>query len=210
MYHYIAIEGNIGAGKTQLAQMAAAHFNKTLILETFANNQYLEHFYQDPEQYAFPLEVSFLVERHQQLTLQLAKDDLFSPGFVSDYIFEKSLIFARNNLTTDQYHLFQRLFETFDQQLTQPELIVYLHRPVEVLMNQIEQRGRPFEKAIAGEYLQEIEEAYRAYFHQVSDKRVLWVNLGDKDFLENREMRDWLIGLLEKPHEQKFQVVEVG
>ena len=109
-YNYIAIEGNIGAGKTSLASMIAGQYNGKLILEQFEDNSFLPKFYKEPDKYAFPLEMSFLAERYQQLKDQLTKQDLFKTFTISDYLFNKSLIFAKNNLQTDEFALFSRMF----------------------------------------------------------------------------------------------------
>src|SRR5687768_8959728 len=127
-YNYIVIEGNIGAGKTSLAMMLAAECNARLILEEFADNPFLPPFYENPARYAFPLELSFLAERYQQLKDHLAAtQDLFREYTISDYLFNKSLIFAKINLKQDEYNLYTRLFNIINSFLPKPDLLVYLY-----------------------------------------------------------------------------------
>src|SRR2546425_267201 len=118
-YNFIAVEGNIGAGKTALANLLGETYSAAMVLEEFTENTFLEKFYYDPEQYAFPLEISFLVERFNQLQQRLGKKDLFHSLFIADYFFDKSLIFAQNNLKDDQFRLYYQLFQTFGRQLEQ-------------------------------------------------------------------------------------------
>ncbi|WP_118950550.1 deoxynucleoside kinase [Taibaiella helva] len=162
-YHFIAIEGNIGAGKTTLAHKLAQHYNARLILEQFADNPFLPRFYEDKERYAFPVELSFLAERYSQLKDTLLNRELFQQMIVADYTIIKSQLFARNNLGPDEYELFQRMAEIIRTQLPRPDLLIYLHSPIAKLQQQIHQRGRPYEAQIADEYLQEIQEAYMQY-----------------------------------------------
>ncbi len=209
MYPYIAIEGNIGAGKTQMAKLIAEAFNRETILEEFADKAYLARFYQDRERYAFPLEISFLVERYQQLNHQFGKGNLFKQGFVSDYFFDKSLIFARQNLNPDQYHLFKKLFDIFAAQTKFPDLLLYLHRPVEQVQYHIQKRARSFEVEIPESYLKAIENAYWQYFKSLTKSRILVVNLGKNDFIADKAIQQKVMDLLLKAHPQSFQVWEL-
>jgi len=187
-YNYIAISGTIGAGKTELATRFADYFNAQIILEEFANNSFLEKFYNNPERYAFPLEISFLFERFQQMKTCFAKADIFKNLFVSDYFFDKSVLFAKNNLTADQFSVFYPLFETFKEQLPFPDLLIYLKRPVEVLLQNIGKRGRDFEKKITVDYLESIQNYYLNYFKTVNVKIVLILEMGDKDFIKDENL----------------------
>ncbi len=126
-YHFIAVEGNIGAGKTTLAHLLARHFNSRLILEAFAENPFLPKFYENPKQYAFPLELFFMAERYKQLKELVHTKDLFQRVTISDYIFSKCLLFAKVNLPDEEFHLYQKLFDIIYQQLVQPDLLIYLH-----------------------------------------------------------------------------------
>lgn len=180
-YHYIAIEGNIGAGKTTLAHRLARHYQARLILEQFADNPFLPRFYQDRERYAFPLELSFLAERYSQLKDTLLNRDLFQQVIVADYTIIKSQLFARTNLGPDEYELFQRMAEIIKTQLPKPDLLIYLHTPIAKLQQQIHKRGRAYELDIADTYLEEIQDAYQQYLRQ-DDLKLLMVDTAVADF----------------------------
>src|SRR5579872_6322191 len=157
-YHFIAIEGNIGAGKTTLAHMLARHFNARLILEQFADNPFLSKFYENPGQYAFPLELFFMAERYKQLKDLVYTADLFQSVTISDYLFTKCLLFAKVNLPEQEFRLYQKLFEIIHTQLVQPDILIYLHAPVSRLQQNIRRRNRSYEQAIPDEYLFNIQE----------------------------------------------------
>src|SRR5215467_2430689 len=140
-YHFIAIEGNIGAGKTTLAHLLSRKLNARLILEQFADNPFLPKFYENPKQYAFPLELFFMAERYKQLKALVHTKDLFQHLTISDYIFTKCLLFAKVNLPDDEFHLYQKLFDIIYQQLVQPDLLIYLHAPVQKLQKNIRKRN---------------------------------------------------------------------
>src|SRR5688572_1021458 len=152
-YHYITIEGNIGAGKTTLAHMLSKHYNARLILEEFADNPFLPKFYENPKQFAFPLELFFMAERYKQLKDLLHTQDMFNSITISDYLFTKCLLFAKVNLPADEFRLYQSLFDIIHQQLIQPELLIYLHSPVARLQQNIRKRNRSYEQQIADDYL---------------------------------------------------------
>lgn len=185
-HRFIAIEGNIGAGKTTLCKMMERDFQCRLVLEEFADNPFLSYFYDNPERYAFPVELFFLTERHKQLQEHLIQQDLFQGTVVADYYFLKTLLFAKNNLNTEEYRLFQRLFHILNASFPKPDLLVYLHRPVEELIKNIQRRGRAYEQEIPASYLRSIQESYQNYFHTVTDLPVLFIDLEDSDFW-NRE-----------------------
>ena len=210
MYNYIAIEGNIGAGKTALANLIASELDYEPILEEFKDKAYLERFYQDRERYAFPLEISFLVERYQQLSHALTSGNLFKSGFVADYLFDKSLIFASRNLSEDQYHLFRELADVFTAQLRFPDLVIYLHRPVPQAKAHIEHRGRPFEQNIPESYLREVEEGYRNYLRSLTNKRVLTINLGQADFLEDESTKQQILHVVKQAYEPRNHALELN
>src|ERR1700712_2504790 len=129
-YNFITIEGNIGAGKTTLAHLLSRHFNARLILEQFAENPFLAKFYENPAQYAFPLELFFMAERYKQLKELMHTSDLFQQITVSDYLFTKCLLFAKVNLPEEEFRLFQKLFDIIYPQLIHPDVVIYLHAPV--------------------------------------------------------------------------------
>src|SRR5678816_1188809 len=159
-YHFITIEGNIGAGKTTLAHLLSKHYNARLVLEEFADNPFLPKFYENPAQYAFPLELFFMAERYKQLKDLIQTRDLFHSITISDYLFTKCLLFAKVNLSEDEFRLYQRLFEIIHQQLIQPDLLIYLHAPVTKLQTNIKKRNRSYEQNIPDEYLFKIQETY--------------------------------------------------
>ena len=159
-YSYISIEGNIGAGKTSLATKLAEKHNAKLVLEEFAENPFLEHFYKNPDRYAFPVELSFLAERFSQLKDELSSRNLFQSVVVSDYFVSKSYIFAKANLEPDEFDLFMQLFKLVETNLPKPDLLVYLYLPIEQLQKNIQKRGRTYEQEIKDSYLKSIEKSY--------------------------------------------------
>lgn len=185
-HEYIIIEGNIGAGKSTLTQMLASDFSSRIILEEFEDNSFLPKFYAEPRRYAFPLEMSFLAARFKQLKRELLSEDLFNPIIVSDYMLSKCLLFSRVNLDEDEYDLYTKLFDIIFQQLRQPDLIVYLHNPIEKLKWNITNRGRVYEQSISDEYLMNLNQAYMDYFHaHVSQVPVVIIDCSGLDFVKN-------------------------
>ncbi len=199
-YNYIAIEGNIGSGKTTLSEMLAKQFNGKLILEQFKDNPFLEKFYKDPDKYAFPLELSFLAERYQQLIKDLSNLDLFHSLTISDYFLNKSLIFARKTLGDDEYQLFRSLFNIMDANLPKPDLLVHLYVRVEKLQANIKKRGRTFEQNISDEYLQKIQDSYFQYLNQQPKLRILLLDTNDIDFVKNPQHYNYIIEALSREY----------
>lgn len=195
-YSFIAIEGNIGAGKTTLSELLARDWDRRLVLEQFSDNPFLPYFYEQPERYAFPVELFFMTERHKQLQTELAQTQLFGKGVVADYFFVKTLLFARNNLTDEEYRLFTRLYRVLNASFPQPDLLLYLHRPVAALRANIEKRGREYERNITDEYLNEIQTAYLDYFKSHAATPVLVLELEDHDFIADTELYDHIRTLL--------------
>ncbi len=200
-YNYISIEGNIGAGKTSLAQRLAGQFNARLILEQFEDNPFLPKFYQDSGKYAFPLELSFLASRFQQLKDQLPQQELFTSLTVSDYIIYKSLIFARLTIRGDEFMLFKRLFDLMASFLPKPELLVYLHVDVDKLLENIRLRGRGYEQEIKDTYLAGIQENYFEFFRQQhSAQRILIVDTNYIDFVSLKEDYDRMVEVISQDY----------
>ncbi len=195
-YHFITIEGNIGAGKTTLAHLLSRHFNARLILEEFADNPFLPKFYENPSQYAFPLELFFMAERFKQLKDLLLQKDLFQSVTISDYLFTKCLLFAKINLPEDEFRLYQRLFEIIHQQLIQPDLLIYLHAPVSKVKENIKKRNRSYEKNISDDYLFNIQQTYTHYIRQ-HNITTLFVDASNADFLGNEKHLQTVINALE-------------
>lgn len=184
-YNYVVIEGNIGAGKTTLAGRIADEFNARLILEHFADNPFLPKFYNDPEKYSFPLELSFLASRYKQLKEELVPQDLFKSFTVADYYFTKSLVFASSTLSGDEFNLYRQIFYIIYGSLPKPDIYVYLHLNPDRLLKNIEKRGRKYEKGITREYLQTIQEGYFTFFKQNPGNRYLIIDINDIDFVDN-------------------------
>ncbi len=199
-YNLITIEGNIGAGKTSLARKLAADFDAQLILEQFADNPFLPKFYAEPEKFAFPLELFFMAERYQQLRVNLPARELFTRLTISDYMFTKSLIFAKVTLGKDEFKLYQRLFNIINPSLPDPELIVYLYATIERLQENIRQRGRAYEQSIPDEYLQKLQDTYFDYFRQSPRLRILVLDITRADFLSNHDTYLRILDLLERDY----------
>ena len=147
-YNYIAIEGNIGAGKTSLASLMSDEFNARVVLERFADNPFLPKFYEDKERFAFPLEMSFLADRYQQLSDDLAQFNLFKNLIVSDYYIFKSLIFAQVTLQKEEYALYRKMFDIMYKEISKPDLYIYLYQNTDRLLENIKKRGRDYEQNI--------------------------------------------------------------
>lgn len=184
-YNYVVVEGNIGAGKTTLATRIAEQFNARIILERFADNPFLPKFYDDPEKYSFPLELSFLADRYRQLKEELVEQDLFKSFTIADYYFMKSLVFAASTLTGDEYNLYRQIFYIIYGSLPKPDIYVYLHLRPERLLENIEKRGRNYEKSITRAYLLKIQENYFSFFRQNPENRYLVIDINEIDFVEN-------------------------
>ncbi|AWG23984.1 2-amino-4-hydroxy-6-hydroxymethyldihydropteridine diphosphokinase [Flavobacterium kingsejongi] len=193
--NYIAIEGNIGAGKTTLVHKIAEDFNAKMVLEGFADNPFLPKFYKDQNRYAFPLEMSFLADRYQQLSNDLSQFDLFKDFIVADYHIFKSLIFAKVTLGEDEYRLYKTLFDIIYKEMKKPDLYIYLYQNTERLLSNIKLRGRAYEQDITAEYLDKINRGYLDYIKSQTDLNVLVIDVSDKDFVKNQE--DYLMILEE-------------
>jgi deoxyguanosine kinase len=198
-YHFITIEGNIGAGKTTLSHLLSKHFNARLILEQFADNPFLPKFYENPQQFAFPLELFFMAERYKQLKDLLQQKDMFQSLTISDYLFTKCLLFAKVNLSEDEFRLYQRIFDIIHQQLVQPDLLIYLHAPVSKLQINIKKRNRSYEQKIPDEYLFSIQETYTNYIRQHNIK-TLFIDTTNADFLGNERHLQVVLEALEKDY----------
>ena len=199
-YSFVTIEGNIGAGKTTLANILSKHFNARLILEEFAENPFLPKFYQNPDQYAFPLELFFMAERYKQLKDLLHSNDLFQNITVSDYLFTKCLLFAKVNLPEEEFRLYQKLFDIINPQIIQPDLLIYLHSPVSKLQENIKKRNRSFEQDIPNDYLYTLQETYTQYIKQHNIK-TLFIDASNADFIGNPKHIEIVLEALDKDYE---------
>jgi 2-amino-4-hydroxy-6-hydroxymethyldihydropteridine diphosphokinase len=193
LYNYIAIEGNIGAGKTSLSTMMSYDFNAKLILERFADNPFLPKFYKEPQRYAFTLEMSFLADRYQQISDDLSQLDLFKDFIVSDYDVFKSLIFSKITLPEDEFKLYRKLFYQVYKDIAKPDLYVYLYQNTERLQQNIKKRGRNYEQEIEDEYLNKINAGYLEFLKSHPEFNVKIIDISDKDFVKNREDYLWVL-----------------
>ncbi|MFV8373777.1 2-amino-4-hydroxy-6-hydroxymethyldihydropteridine diphosphokinase [Flavobacterium sp. LB1P62] len=185
-FNYVAFEGNIGAGKTTLATKIAEDFNAKTVLERFADNPFLPKFYKDQNRYAFPLEMSFLADRYQQLSDDLAQFDLFKDFLVADYHIFKSLIFAKITLAEDEYRLYRNLFDIIYREMPKPDLYIYLYQNSERLLQNIKKRGRSYEQKIPAEYLDKINNGYLDYIKSQTELNVLIIDVSNRDFVKNQ------------------------
>lgn len=199
-YNFITIEGNIGTGKTTLATKIAHDLNAKLILEQFDDNAFLAKFYEEPSKYAFPLELSFLAERYQQLKDQLAKQDLFKEFTISDYCIEKSLLFANINLPADEFQLFAKFFNIINLQLPKPDLFVYLYLDIKKIKSNINSRGRSYEKKIQESYLADVQKGYFNYMKQQTEQKILLIDINNIDFVNNEAHYNRILDLLDREY----------
>lgn len=210
LYDYIVIEGNIGTGKTSLSTRIAEEHESRLVLERFADNPFLPKFYENQARYAFPLELSFLADRFQQLNDELKPRELFRQQTVADYILSKSLIFASVTLKEDEYQLYQRLFHIIHSQLPKPDLLVYLHKDVPRLQENIRKRGRDYEQNIPDEYLKSLEKGYWDFFRQLNNQRILVIDTNDLDFVNNPEDYRRILDLINRDYPIGLHRTSVG
>ncbi|MCW5521082.1 2-amino-4-hydroxy-6-hydroxymethyldihydropteridine diphosphokinase [Aureitalea sp. L0-47] len=192
-FNYIAIEGNIGAGKTSLATKLAGDFNAKLILERFKDNPFLPKFYKDPARYAFPLEMSFLADRYQQLLDDITQFDLFRDCVIADYEVYKSLIFAKVTLAEEEFSLYKKLFQLMYKELPRPDIYVYLYQDTDQLLENIRQRGRSYEKDIQEEYLQKIHDGYFEFIKTQHETNIRIIDISGKDFVNSRKDYLWIL-----------------
>jgi deoxyadenosine/deoxycytidine kinase len=200
-HHFITVEGNIGVGKTTLTHLLAKHYNARLILEEFADNPFLPKFYENPAQYAFPLELFFMAERYKQLKEMVHTKDLFQSITISDYLFTKCLLFAKVNLPEEEFRLYQKLFDIIHQQLSFPDILIYLHAPVQKLQANIRKRNRTYEQNIPDEYLFNIQETYTSYIKQHNIKTI-FIDASNADFLGNEKHLQIVLDALEKDYDE--------
>lgn len=196
-HHFITVEGNIGAGKTTLTHLLAKHFNARIILEEFDENPFLPKFYENQQQYAFPVELFFMAERYKQLKDMVHTKDLFQSITVSDYLFTKCLLFAKVTLPEEEFRLYQKLFDIIHQQLIFPDILIYLHAPVQKLQANIKKRNRQYEQHIPDEYLFNLQETYTSYIKQHNIKTI-FIDASNADFLNNEKHLQIVIDALDK------------
>ena len=210
LYNYISIEGNIGSGKTTLAKKIASGFNGRLILEQFEDNSFLPKFYKNKDRYAFPLELSFLAERYQQLKNILGVIDIFKDFTISDYSINKSLIFSRKTLQPDEFKLYHQLFNIINQTLPKPDLLVYLYADIRQLQVNIKQRGRDYEQSIENSYLEQIQESYFDFIKQQNQMRILIIDTSHLDFVNKEDDYNYVTSLIFKNYEPGIHRISSG
>lgn len=185
--NYLCIEGNIGAGKTTFAQMLSQEMEAKLILERFKENPFLPQFYKDPKRYAFPTEMSFLADRHQQLVDDISQLDLFSQFSIADYDLYKSLIFARITLPQQEFDLYKKVFKIIYRDIPKPDLYIYFYQNTEQLLNNIKKRGRPYEQNIEANYLDKINQGYLDFIKYENRFKTKIIDVSNLDFVNNRK-----------------------
>jgi deoxyadenosine/deoxycytidine kinase len=195
---YIVIEGNIGAGKTTLVTKISEQFGGKPIFEQFHDNPFLPKFYKNPERYSFTLELSFLAARYKQLNAEITSTDLFASFTIADYYFVKSLIFAKATLQLDEYNLYRTLFNIIYKQLPVPDIYVYLHKPVEQLLQNIAKRNRDYEKSITADYLKSIQQNYFDFFKTETQFPIVIIDTTNIDFVNNKNHYNKILEILFK------------
>ena len=203
-YQYIVVEGNIGAGKTSLANILANKFNADSVLESFAENTFLPQFYENPERFAFPLEMSFLAERYQQLKNEQDRAEKNGNLLVGDYLFEKSLLFAQVNLQGAELELFTRFYHLINPTLKTPDVILYLHRSTDALLKNIAQRGRIYEQSIKGDYLEKLSQRYLSHLLSIENQNIILVESDAIDFVHKSEDLLFILDLLSNHSKKKL------
>lgn len=201
---YIAMEGPIGVGKTTLARLMAEELNYRLVLEDAGGNPFLPVFYKDRSKYAFQTQLFFLLSRYQQQK-ELAQQDLFQKGVISDYIFAKDKIFASLNLSEDELTLYESIYQLLDARIVKPDLVIFLQASKDVLKDRIKKRKIPYEKHIDLEYLEDLAQAYNRFFFSYTETPLLVVNCSEIDFVEKPEDYRNLLSEIVLMRKQKLQ-----
>ncbi|NLO23465.1 MAG: deoxynucleoside kinase [Fibrobacter sp.] len=194
---FISIEGVIGAGKTSLASILSKKLNATLLEEVFEENPFLEKFYQQPQEYAFQTQLFFLLSRHKQLFDSYIQKDLFRDLIISDYSFDKDKIFALQNLSEDEFYMYEKVLQSLDANILKPDYIIYLQSSVETLLHRIKKRNRPMERYIEGTYLHELQKRYDHHFWHYNDCSVLIINTDKIDFVNNEDHLKQILEVIE-------------
>ena len=197
----ITVEGNIGSGKTSFAKKLAAAYNAKLILETFADNPFLQKFFVKQQDYALGMEMFFKAERYEQLKSELIEAENINDIFVIDYLFTKSLLYAKVNLDDAEYGLYQKIFNILNPKVLKSDLVIYLHSNLDRLVSNIYQRGREFELSVKKEYLKKIEEVYLNEFERFADQTTLILDVSNADFVAVDADFQKMLVLIDKQHE---------
>ncbi|MFK8056574.1 MAG: deoxynucleoside kinase [Saprospiraceae bacterium] len=206
---YLVIEGNIGAGKTTLSTLLADRYACKLVLEEFSDNPFLPLFYSDKERYALMVELYFMAERHTQMGPLLSQPTLFPERVLADYVFLKTWLFARQTLKAHELDLFRKLFDQLNAQIPLPQKLLFIHRPVEVLLKNIAKRGRDYEVNITADYLTSIQQTYWDYFREEKRYPIVMVDVGEADFTTDEAVLTRLIDIVNAPANKGLNVVEL-
>ena len=201
IYH-IAVEGTIGVGKTSLAKILAERIEGRLVLEEFEDNPFLTEFYKDPKRWAFQTQINFLISRYYQ-QIQLQQVNLFSDKIVSDYMFAKDKLFAQTSLDDNEMILYQKLASIFEKNITYPDLVIFLQSDVDRLMENINKRGRTYEKDIDWEYLSQLNDVYNQYFLRYDKGNLLVINTNNIDFVDNKKDLNQILDVVKTPFSGK-------
>ena len=192
---FIAVEGNIGVGKTTLAKKLAATFNYDTLLELPEDNPFLERFYRDPKSTALPTQLHFLLQRSQQIQA-LRQDDMFKPVRVADFLIEKDHLFAEVTLDSDELQLYRQVYQHLTLEAPKPDLVIYLQAPLNVLQERIHKRGIAAERSISNDYLATLNDAYTNFFHYYDQAPLLIVNCAEIDIVDEQSDYQQLVEYL--------------
>ena len=199
-YRIITVEGNIGSGKTSFARLLAAEMKAKLILETFADNPFLQKFFVKQQDYALGMEMFFMAERYEQLNREMNDQELFNERYVIDYLFNKSLLYARVNLDDTEFNLYHKIFNLLNPRMRKSDVVIYLHSDLDRLVSNIYKRGREFELTVKKDYLKKIENVYLEHFRQVTDQKTLIFDVSDADFVANATDFQKMLSIIAGPH----------
>lgn len=194
---YIVIEGPIGVGKSSLAKKLANTFASSLLLERPAENPFLERFYKTPKRFALPTQLFFLFQRVRQLA-DIKQEDMFTPGRVADFMLEKDPLFAQITLDDDEFRLYQQVYQNLTIDRPEPDLVIFLQAPVNVLQQRIKKRRVKYEQDMDVSYLQKLSDAYTTYFHRYSETPLLIINAAEINPIDNQEHYHALVNQIDR------------
>lgn len=189
---YLVVEGPIGVGKTSLARQIAHHLQGDLLLEAPHDNPFLPQFYRDMARYALPTQLNFLFQRVDQIR-PLSQADLFRRATIADFLFDKDPLFAKLNLSDDEFALYEKIYSYLKPQTVVPDLVIYLQAKTETLVERVAKRGDPIEQGISEAYLARLADAYSRYFYRYDEAPLLIVNSDSLNFIDNPDHLNLLL-----------------